>query len=130
MPNSCDANNVLRIGYVLRGFRQHAVAYFIEPVLAITDKSQVEVFCYSNSLKHDAFTERLIAESDHWQACFGMTDDQLAQRIRDDGIDILVDLSGHTAHNRLLALLASRRRFKSPISAIPAVVDCQRWTIG
>jgi protein O-GlcNAc transferase len=100
--NTRDPNRRLKIGYVSGDFRMHAVSYFIEPVFAQHDKSQFEVFCYSNSSKRDAFTERLIAEADHWQPCLSMSDDLLAQRIEDDGIDILIDLAGHTAHNRLL----------------------------
>ena len=100
--NDGDPHRRLKIGYVSGDFRMHAVSYFIEPVFANHDKSQVEVFCYSNSARHDAFTERLIAEVDHWQPCLSMSDEQLAQRILDDKIDILVDLAGHTAHNRLL----------------------------
>ena len=100
--NSRDPDKRLKIGYVSGDFRQHAVAYFIEPVLANHDKTQVEVFCYANSRTQDAVTGRLKAVADHWQPCAGMGDDELAQRIRADGIDILVDLAGHTADNRLL----------------------------
>jgi predicted O-linked N-acetylglucosamine transferase (SPINDLY family) len=100
--NSREPDKRLKIGYVSGDFRQHAVAYFIEPVLANHDKTQVEVFCYANSRMQDAVTDRLKAVADHWQPCAGMSDDELAQRIQADGIDILVDLSGHTAHNRLL----------------------------
>lgn len=100
--NSRDPDKRLKIGYVSGDFRMHAVAYFIEPVIVNHDKSQVEVFCYSNNAKQDIVTERLIAAADHWQSCRGLSDDQLAQRIRADGIDILVDLAGHSAHNRLL----------------------------
>jgi predicted O-linked N-acetylglucosamine transferase (SPINDLY family) len=99
--NSRDPGKRLKIGYVSGDFREHAVAYFIEPVLSNHDKSQVEVYCYSNSAKCDVVTERLIAQADHWQPCVGMSDDELAQRIRADGIDILVDLAGHTSLNRL-----------------------------
>jgi protein O-GlcNAc transferase len=100
--NNRDPDRRLKIGYVSGDFRMHAVSYFIEPVFAQYDKLKFEVFCYSNSAKRDAFTERLIAAVDHWQPCVSMSDDLLAQRIVDDGIDILVDLAGHTAHNRLL----------------------------
>jgi predicted O-linked N-acetylglucosamine transferase (SPINDLY family) len=100
--NERDPHRRLKIGYVSGDFREHAVSYFIEPVFASHDKSQVEVFCYSNSSRRDAFTERLVAEVDHWQPCLSMSDEQLAQRIQSDDIDILVDLAGHTAHNRLL----------------------------
>lgn len=101
--NHRDPRKRLKIGYVSGDFRMHPVSYFIESVFDHHDKSQVEVFAYSNSAKQDSVTERLIAKADHWQPCLGMSDDQLAQRIRADGIDILVDLAGHTAHNRLLA---------------------------
>ena len=92
----------LKVGYVSADFRRHSVAYFIEPVLANHDKSQVEVFCYYNQSIRDDLTERIIALAGHWIPCVGMTDDQLAARIRADRIDILVDLAGHTAGNRLL----------------------------
>lgn len=100
--NSRASNRRLKIGYVSGDFRQHAVAFFIEPVLVNHDKSEVEVFCYANSSIRDAVTERLCAVVDHWIVCSGLTDDELAQRIRTDRIDILMDLSGHTANNRLL----------------------------
>ena len=100
--NSRDPAKRLKIGYVSGDLREHAVAYFIEPVLAHHDKTQVEVFCYANSRVQDTVTQRLIAVADHWRPCFNMTDDELAQRIGADGIDILVDLSGHTALNRLM----------------------------
>ncbi len=83
-------------------FESMQVAYFIEPVFACHDKSQFEIFCYSNNSKKDTFTERLIADVDHWRPCANMADDEMARCIQADGIDILVDLSGHTAHNRLL----------------------------
>lgn len=100
--NSSDPERRLRIGYVSADFRDHAVAFFIEPILVSHDKSQVEVYCYYNHTKHDGHTERIAAYADHWLACASMSDAQLAERIRADGIDILVDLSGHTGHNRLL----------------------------
>lgn len=91
----------LKIGYVSGDFRTHAVAFFMEPVLANHDKSQVEVFCYYNHHQSDAITQRLEAMAEHWLPCAALSDARLAECIRADGIDILVDLSGHTAHNRL-----------------------------
>ena len=93
----------LKIGYVSPDFRRHAVAFFIEPILAHHDKEQVEIFCYYSHTIVDEFTTRLQADADHWIACHGMPDRQLAERIHADGIDILVDLAGHSAGNRLLA---------------------------
>lgn len=100
--NVADPVKRLKIGYVSPDFRRHAVAFSIEPVLARHDKSKVEVFCYYNHTIHDAFTDRIREHADHWLPCKALSDEQLAQRIRDDGIDILVDLAGHTAGNRLL----------------------------
>jgi protein O-GlcNAc transferase len=100
--NARDPRKRLKIGYVSPDFRKHAVAYFIEPVLANHDKSAVEVFCYYNNKHIDAVTQRLQALADHWIPCKLLSDDQLAERIRADGIDILIDLAGHTGGNRLL----------------------------
>jgi predicted O-linked N-acetylglucosamine transferase (SPINDLY family) len=100
--NSRDPDKRLKIGYVSGDFYEHAVAYFIEPVLANHEKTQVEVFCYANRRWEDAVTARLKACADRWVPCADLGDDELAQRIQDDGIDILVDLAGHTSHNRLL----------------------------
>jgi len=94
----------LQVGYLSPDFRRHAVAFFIEPVLANHDKERIEVCCYYNNSQHDEFTARLAGYSDRWLDCKWMTDSQLAERIRADGIDILVDLAGHTANNRMLTL--------------------------
>ena len=62
---------------------------------------QIELFCYAEVSWPDAVTERFKGLADHWVVTVGMSDDALAERIRHDGIDILVDLAGHTAKNRL-----------------------------
>lgn len=100
-PNSREPERRLRIGYVSSDFRRHSVAFFIEPVFAHHDKAQFEIHAYYNHLQHDQVSERLAAYADHWTVCKGMRDDEMAERIRVDGIDILIDLSGHTAGNRL-----------------------------
>jgi predicted O-linked N-acetylglucosamine transferase (SPINDLY family) len=92
----------LRIGYVSPDFVHHAVSYFIEPVLAAHARTQVEVFCYSNVSVPDAVTARLRALSDHWRDIACLDDAQVAELVRSDKIDILVDLAGHTARHRLL----------------------------
>ena len=101
--NARDAERRLRVGYVSADLRQHSVAYFIEPVLAGHDREQFEITCYSNSAHADAVTERLKSLSDRWREVFFLDDDALANRVREDGIDILVDLSGFTAGHRLTA---------------------------
>lgn len=109
-PAWCKHDNIrdpakrLKIGYVSADFRSHAVAAFIEPVLANHDRSQFEIFCYYNHAQRDKVTERINALVEHWVPCVGLNDDQLTERIRADGIDVVIDLSGHTAGNRMLAL--------------------------
>lgn len=92
----------LKIGYVSPDFYQHSVAYFIEPVLAHHDADQFEVFGYYNNIKNDPTTKRLQCAVAHWFPCASLTDEALAEKIRQDGIDILVDLTGHNNKNRLL----------------------------
>lgn len=92
----------LRVGYVSGDLRNHALANFIEPILARHDKSRFEIHCYYSYPVVDQVTQRLARLADHWVSCHGMPDEALATRIRADGIDILIDLSGHTGHNRLL----------------------------
>ena len=101
-PAGRDADRCLRIGYISRDFRQHAVANFIEPVLCHHDRSQFDVFCYSNRELPDEQTEILRDLSNHWREIATLSDHAVAERIRSDRIDILVDLSGHTLGNRLL----------------------------
>ena len=100
--NSHEARRRLRIGYVSPDFCRHAVAYFAEPILACHDKSQVEIFCYVEVKKEDEYTGRFRQLADHWCSTVGLSDDAVAQMIRDHQIDILVDLAGHTKGNRLL----------------------------
>ena len=99
--NVPDRNRRLRIGYVSPDLRNHAVACFIEPVLANHDPENSEIICYAEVSKPDAVTERLQAMVHGWCSTCGLTDEQVAKQIRSDGIDILVDLAGHTAGSRL-----------------------------
>jgi predicted O-linked N-acetylglucosamine transferase (SPINDLY family)/predicted SAM-dependent methyltransferase len=91
----------LRIGYVSPDFRAHVVALFFEPILERHDRERFEIFCYYNHRADDPFTERLRGYADHWLDCVHLGDAELADRIRQDRIDILVDLAGHTGYNRL-----------------------------
>lgn len=91
----------LRIGYVSADFRQHAVAFFLEPVLAAHDPAAVETFCYVCNREADAVTARLRAAAHHWRDLTRLDDDAAANCIRADHIDVLVDLAGHTADHRL-----------------------------
>jgi len=101
-PNGRDPERRLKIGYVSGDFHAHPVGWLLTNVLPAHDKTQVEVFCYANDPLTDGVTERLKAAADHWRDVAGLTDEALAALVRQDGIDILVDLSGHTDKNRLL----------------------------
>jgi protein O-GlcNAc transferase len=100
--NSADPDRPLRVGYVSGDFKNHPVAHFIEPVFANYSRGQFETYCYASQSKFDHVSERLQGMVDVWQMVKDLKDDELAAQIREDGIDILVDLSGHTTLNRLL----------------------------
>jgi predicted O-linked N-acetylglucosamine transferase (SPINDLY family) len=91
----------LRIGYVSADFRGHPVSCFIEPLLRHHDRNRFDVHCFYNYPSRDVITERLFGLVEHWHDIAEMSDDEVARRVRDNGIDILVDLGGHTLHNRL-----------------------------
>jgi len=94
------ARRRLRIGYVSPDFYHHAVSYFIEPLLEYHDRSEVEVFCYAEVHNPDAVTARLRARADVWRSTVGLDDEAAAQLIHEDGIDVLVDLAGHSHAER------------------------------
>lgn len=99
--NGPDPVRRLRIGYVSPDFNEHPVAHFLEPVLREHDPRLYEIFCYSDVARPDAVTARLREYATVYRTCAGDTDEALAQLIRMDEIDILVDLAGHGLHNRL-----------------------------
>ena len=102
-----DPERRLRVGLVSPDLKQHSVAYFLEPLLASHDPARVEYFAYANVISPDAVTERLQKQVEHWRSISGVSDEMAARQIEADRIDILIDLAGHTANNRL-ALLARR----------------------
>lgn len=91
----------LHIGYVSADLRSHPVTQFLLPLLAAHRRDRVSVTCYSATAREDATTERLRGLSDAWHDIRTLSDDEAARRIAADGIDVLIDLSGHTADNRL-----------------------------
>jgi protein O-GlcNAc transferase len=97
----------LKVAYISGDFRKHATCFFIEQVLVCHDRTKVEVFAYSNNTFEDGVTDRIKGLVEHWVPVAGWTDHALCGRIQADGIDVLVDLSGHTSHNRM-ALFALR----------------------
>ncbi len=100
--NEPAARRRLRVGYLSTEFRSHALGFYLLPLLANHDKAQVEVFCYADVAKPDFMTFRLRQLADGWREIRGESDEALAERIRTDGIDVLVDLHLHMGGNRPL----------------------------
>ena len=99
--NTAEPTRRLRIGYVSPDLRGHSVAFFFEPILTSHNQDEFEIFCYSDTFNSDQTTRRLQELSNHWRHCCGLSDAEVKQIIIDDKIDILIDLAGHTANNRL-----------------------------
>jgi predicted O-linked N-acetylglucosamine transferase (SPINDLY family) len=100
--NERSPDRRLKIGYVSPDFYQQAESFFTMPLLEHHDHAQCEIHCYSSARKTDAVTERLRASADHWHDVRQETDETLAEHIRNDRIDILIDLTMHMADNRAL----------------------------
>jgi predicted O-linked N-acetylglucosamine transferase (SPINDLY family) len=100
--NDPSPDRRLRIGYVSADFRRHSVATFLEPLIVGHDADQSEVYCYSDVRRPDDVTRRFQVATDVWRTIIGMSDEQVAELIRRDRIDILVDPAGHMGPNRPL----------------------------
>jgi protein O-GlcNAc transferase len=102
--HDADRERRLRIGYLSGDFYNHPSTSFFEPILTHHDPSQVEAICYAEVLRPDAVTERLRSLAHGWRSTRGLSDQQVAEQVRLDAIDILVDLAGHTADSRIRVL--------------------------
>jgi predicted O-linked N-acetylglucosamine transferase (SPINDLY family) len=98
--NNPDPTRRIRIGWLSSDFRDHPVAYNIEPILAGYDRSAFEMFLYGEVLKPDYVTRQFIGRADHWHSTVGRSDREVAERIRADGIDILIVLAARFDRNR------------------------------
>jgi protein O-GlcNAc transferase len=103
LANDRSPERRLRVGYVSSDLSNHPVGRCLLPVLTHRDRENVEVYCYGGVMKPDEFTEKFREQSDAWRDTLEMSNEQLADQIREDCIDILVDLAVHTAGTRLLA---------------------------
>ena len=122
----------LRIGYVSPDFRRHSVGYVVLPVIARHDHDAFEVFCYSAAPQADALTGQFRDHADHWRDIAAMSDEDAAAAIRDDRIDILVDLAGHTAGNRLMVMARRPAPVQASWAGYPNTtgLDAVDWLIG
>jgi predicted O-linked N-acetylglucosamine transferase (SPINDLY family) len=99
--NIRDPDRRLKVGYLSADFRKHSAAFSFKPMLLNHDKARFEITCYSCSPVEDEVTEDFRQAADRWRQAGQMSDGELSEQIRTDQIDILVDLSGHTAGHRL-----------------------------
>ena len=100
-PNRPDPERRLRIGFLSPDLRAHSVTFFLKPLLRHLDREAFEVLCYSNCPNPDNVSLELAELADGWRDIWAKEDGPTAERIEADGIDILIDLAGHTANNRL-----------------------------
>jgi len=102
-PGPADAERPLRVGMIGGDFFTHSVAFFVEPLLEHRDRAPggVHITLYHTATNTDATTERFKALADRWRHAAWMREAELVGQIRADGIDVLIDLAGHTANTRL-----------------------------
>jgi predicted O-linked N-acetylglucosamine transferase (SPINDLY family) len=101
IPRHHQQGDIIRVGYVSADFKAHSVAFFFEPVLSHHNRACFEIFCYDLTPVPDETTARLMNLGWEWRRVYGLSDGAIAEQVRADAIDILVDLSGHTKDNRL-----------------------------
>jgi predicted O-linked N-acetylglucosamine transferase (SPINDLY family) len=102
--NVRDRHDRLRLGFVSPDFRRHPIGFFFVRPLECLRAEDCEIVCYSGCQQRDDYTARFAAAAHSWRDVRGVSDDALARQIRADRIDILFDMSAHTAGNRLLTL--------------------------
>lgn len=101
LTDDATARRPLRIGFVSGDLRNHPVGAFLEGVVSCVDPQRLALVAYSTRPRGDQLTERIKRFFAQWHVVDALSDEQLAQKIHSDRIDILVDLAGHTAYNRL-----------------------------
>ena len=104
LSNLNDPQKRLRVGLISDGFRGHPVGRMITSALEHVSKSQIAFYFYSTNNASDGITERLKSVAEQWMSVQPLKDQQVAEQIVNDGIDILIDLAGHNAGNRVLAV--------------------------
>lgn len=124
--NTPEPERRLQVGFVSGDLRHHAVANYVEPVLAhLAARADLTLHAYANFPLEDQVSQRLRSHLAHWHAVSGMSDADLAERIRGDRIDILLDLSGHTAHHRLLTFARKPAPLQASWMGYPATTGLQ-----
>ena len=119
-PNDRNPDRKLRVGFVSPDFSGHPVGRLLRPLFAQRDRRNADFLAYSDVRAPDAVTHELEAGTDGWLSIVGMSDSQVAERIRNDGIDILVDLALHTANNRMLVFARKPAPVQVSMLGMPA----------
>ncbi|CAA6605297.1 TPR repeat-containing protein [Rhodospirillaceae bacterium LM-1] len=121
----------LRLGLVSADFKRHSVAYFLEPLLEALNREEVQLYLYADVANQDEVTQRLKGCAHVWRDLMGMSDEQAAKLVRDDGVHILIDLSGHTAGNRLPMFVLKPAPVQASWLGYPATTGLSRidWRI-
>ncbi|MCC6428423.1 MAG: tetratricopeptide repeat protein [Phycisphaerales bacterium] len=114
------ADRPLRVGIVSPDLRTHSVAFFAEPLLRHTDRSRIELYCYSTAKREDQTTQRLKPMATQWRSVATLSDTDLAARIRADRLDILLDLAGHTSDNSMPVFAARPAPIQASWCGYPA----------
>lgn len=104
VPADHSPDRRLRVGFVSGGFRSHPVGWMITRGLEELPADQFEIYCYTTNNINDKITQRIATRADKWRSVVGFNDAVVANMIREDEIDILVELSGHAGDNRLRAV--------------------------
>lgn len=131
--NSLAPDKRLRVGLVTADFHhQHPVNIFMQPVLARLDRERFEPVVYFTGVSYDEQTQLARSRAAHWVECSGWSDAQLARRIEADGVDVLVDLGGHTNHNRMSVFAKRAAPVQVTYLGYPAStgVPCMDWIVA
>ena len=126
-PNQRDPDRPLRIGYVSPDFTNHVIGFFMEPIIERHDRTSFEVYCYADVPAPDETTARLQRRANVWRPTAGMSDEQLAQLIGQDRIDILIDLALHMRGSRLAMFAPSLPRCRSRIWHTAPPAESRLW---
>jgi len=130
--NDRDPERRLRVGYVSSDFRDHVVGRNLVPLFRCHDHARFEIVCYSGVARPDGVTERLRRHADQWRSTMGLSDEALSGMIRQDAVDILVDLTQHMMGNRLLVFARRPAPVQVSFAGYPesAGVDAIRYRIS
>ncbi len=122
--NNKDPGRKLRVAYLSPDLRKHPVGYFLTPIMDSHDSQEFEILCYSSSSKPlDELSRRFRDRAAIWRDVVDIDDEALACRIREDRVDILVDLAGHTAGNRLAVLARSAAPVQATYLGYPSTTN-------